>query len=165
MLPLNSVYYCIQWDSNELQSIQCSLPFSLKGKKSRIRAGEGETNGRVWASCWRASCIFRTARHSTVADSYNNQDFFFFTLRYNKIWMNNRETCSPRSLKHCGAITGALNIPARHDAAHRSLNCARLLWGPFCIILRSWLKSAQVQVAGRRRSQNSFLECCRLLIR
>lgn len=52
--------------------------------------------------------------------------FFFFTLWYNKVWMNNRETCSPRSLKHCGAITGALNIPAQHDAARRSLDCTLL---------------------------------------
>lgn len=38
--------------------------------------------------------------------------------------MNNRETCSPCTLKHCGAITGALNIPAQRDAARRSLDCA-----------------------------------------
>lgn len=69
---------------------------------------------------------FRIAGLSMVTDSYNNQDFFF-NLRYNKMWMNNRETCSPRILKHCGAITGTLNIPAQHDAARRSLDCALLL--------------------------------------
>lgn len=38
--------------------------------------------------------------------------------------MNKRgETRTPCILKHCGAITGALNIPARHDAAHGSLDC------------------------------------------
>lgn len=90
----------------------------LRKKNGRIRAAEGEGNGRVWQSCWRASCIFRTACLSTVADSYNKQAFFL-TLWYNNIWMNNREICSPRILKHCGAITGALNIRAQHDAAHR----------------------------------------------
>lgn len=56
---------------------------------------------------------------------------FFFTLWYNKMWMNNREICSPHILKHCGAITGALNIPAQQDAAHRSLE----LCAPCCVAL------------------------------
>ncbi|KAL7370647.1 hypothetical protein ABVT39_006708, partial [Epinephelus coioides] len=56
--------------------------------------------------------------------------------------MNNRETCSPRSLKRCGAITGALNIPSQHDAAHRSPDCALLQRGPFYIIPLISLKSA-----------------------
>lgn len=48
MLPLNSVYYCMQWASSELQSVQRSVPISLlKEKNSIIRAGEGATNGRV----------------------------------------------------------------------------------------------------------------------
>lgn len=40
------------------------------------------------------------------------------------MWMNKRgETRTPCILKHCGAITGALNIPAQHDAARGSLDC------------------------------------------
>lgn len=65
-------------------------------------------------------CAFQWLQIHTITKAV------FFTLWYNKIWINNRETCSQRSLKHCGAITGALNIPAQHDAAHRSLDSALL---------------------------------------
>lgn len=57
--------------------------------------------------------------------------FFFLPLWYNKVWKNNRETCSPHSLKHCGAIMEDRNIPAQHDATRKSLKCELLLWGPF----------------------------------
>lgn len=67
-------------------------------------------------------CAFQRLQIHTITKTV----FFFFTLWYNIIWINKRETCSQRSLKHCGAITGALNIPAQHDAAHRSLDCALL---------------------------------------
>lgn len=64
-------------------------------------------------------CAFQWSQIHTITKT-------FFTLWYNKIWMNNRYTCSPCTLKNGGAITGALNIPAQHDAAHRSLDCALL---------------------------------------
>lgn len=69
---------------------------------------------------------FRIAGLSMVPGSYNNQDLCFI-LHYNKMWMNNRGTCSPHILKHCGAITGTLNIPAQHDTACRSPDWALLL--------------------------------------
>lgn len=88
MLPLNSVYSCIQWNPNEFQSIQRSF----REERRRIRDEEGDLNGRVWASCWCASCAFRTVcpfngcKFLQWATSF----FFFLTLWYNKISTNNR---------------------------------------------------------------------------
>lgn len=130
----------------------------LRKKNGRIRAAEGEGNGRVWQSCWRASCIFRTACLSTVADSYNKQAFFL-TLWYNNIWMNNREICSPRILKHCGAITGALNIRAQHDAAHRFPWLCTPAARPFLHYTSHLAEvNSRSRSTGRRRSQNGPLK-------
>ncbi len=132
--------------------------FLLKGKNSRIRAGEGESNGRLWESCWRAPCIFRAARLSPVADSNNNQDSFFKPLGIIKSGWTIGETFSPRVLKHCGAIKGALNIPAQHDAARRSLDCAPLLCGPFQFVPLISLKSTQVQFHRKTMGTKWLLE-------
>lgn len=80
---------------------------------------------------------------------------FFLTLWYNNIWVNNRETCSPRILKHCGAITGALNIRAQHDAAHRFPWLCAPAARPFLHYASHLAEvNSRSSSAGRRRSQN-----------
>lgn len=79
-----------------------------------------------------------------------------FTQWYNKICRNNRETCSPRKLKHCGAITVALNVPAQHDAAHRSLSCALPQLGSFFFLSTTTYLSFHEVSSGPHHRDNSF---------
>lgn len=75
-------------------------------------------------SAYSEQCAFQWSHIRTITKTFSlSFSFFFLALWYNKIWMNNRETCSPHSLKHCGAIMGDQNIPAQHDAARKSLKC------------------------------------------
>lgn len=82
--------------------------------------------------------------------------------------MNKRgETHTPCILKHCGAITGALNIPARHDAAHGVARLQGLLLrGPFCPIMSVIsLQSSKVQATGSSWLGNSLLNTRNLPLR
>lgn len=118
--------------------------------------------------CWRVVDVlpaYSEQRAFQWLQIHTITETFFFVLWDNKTCMNNGETCSPHILKHCGAITGALNIPAQHDAARRPLDCALPLRGSFHTVPLISLKSTQVQATGRRRPHNGFLNSRELHLR